>query len=107
MLGARDGNEAVVSALLVKGAEFDRADNNGSTALSLGAVNGHEAVVAALLAKGAEVDRASKVRTGRMAWFCCGASNHGRTALDYAEENGHASIVAMLTAHSSVSSAAV
>ena len=42
------GHEAAVRALLEAGADVDKADRRGSTALKLAAEKGHEAVVQAL-----------------------------------------------------------
>ena len=50
---AREGHEAVVSALLAAGVDKNAARQDGTTPLFIAAENGHEAVVSALLAAGA------------------------------------------------------
>jgi ankyrin repeat protein len=57
MVAARNGLVETARTLLAAGAEVDRADNRGGTALHLAARHGHVQVMRVLLEAGAEVDR--------------------------------------------------
>ena len=54
MLASRAGNEAMVAALLQRGASVDLQSNKGATALMVASVFNHSAVVRRLLAAGAD-----------------------------------------------------
>ena len=72
-----------MQALLARGAEIDRQDKYGWTALISASENGHQGIVKALLAAGADIDL---------------QDTNGRTALIWASENGHEGIVQALLA---------
>ena len=59
LIGAQQGYEAVVRALIEVGAHVNKATDNGVTPLYVGAQNGHEAVVRALIELGADVNMAA------------------------------------------------
>ena len=79
------GKVDVARLLLDKGAEVDRACEDGRTPLYIACQNGHVDAARLLLDKGAEVDRAMK---------------DGVTPLMIAQHQGHSSIVALLEEHS-------
>ena len=81
MGAARAGHESVVSILLAFGAQPDRADSHGSTALHLAAEFGHWKVVETLLNSG-------KVSMD--------ADGDGDTPLSMAVEGGHLGVVRLL-----------
>ena len=70
--------------LLEKGAQVDRARENGWTPLLIACQEGHADTARLLLDNGAEVDRAKE---------------DGRTPLYIAKSQGHSSVVALLEAH--------
>ena len=70
--------------MLDKGAEVDRADEDGFTPLYIACQNGHVDAARLLLEKGAEVDRATK---------------KGSTPLGIAQKKGHSAIIALLKEH--------
>ena len=83
LFAAREGHEAVVSALLSAGADKNAVRQNGAAPLYIAAENGHEAVVSALLAAGADKNA---------------AMHDGRTPLFAAAEKGHVAVVSALLA---------
>ncbi|XP_078576145.1 uncharacterized protein LOC144861899 [Branchiostoma floridae x Branchiostoma japonicum] len=78
---ARDGRVIVVQQLLKAGAEVDKADEDGTTPLSIAAQNGHLEVVQQLLNTGANVEKADK---------------DGFTPLFVAAQEGHLKILQQL-----------
>jgi hypothetical protein len=79
MLAAYHGHEAIVEALLARGARVNaRHTEEGSTALQMAARQGLGAIVAALLARGAEVNA---------------TSNTGQVPLHVAADGGHHAVV--------------
>jgi uncharacterized protein len=78
---ARAGALEVIKALLNAGAEVDRRNPSGETAIMIAALNGRRSVVEWMLSKEAQI-------------------NHpGWTPLIYAATNGHREIVALLLEH--------
>ena len=75
------GNEAMVAALLQRGASVNLQSSKGDTALMNASLLNHPAVVRQLLAAGA--DPALR-------------DEEGETAADLAESKGHAAVVALL-----------
>lgn len=72
---------SLVRLLLERGAEVDRGNTFGNTALHVAAQRGHEEMVSILLTNGALVSRKGYLR---------------KTALMYASEWGHAGVVQLL-----------
>merc|ERR1712182_58484 len=58
LIAARNGHEAVVSALIGAGADKNAARQDGATPLLVAAQDGHEAVVYALVGAGADKNAA-------------------------------------------------
>ena len=83
LLAALAGNRPAVELLLARGADIERRNPQGGTALRSAADAGHIEIVKLLLDKGAK----ASVR-----------DTFGRTPLDYAREKGHAEIVKLLIA---------
>jgi hypothetical protein len=81
LLAAEYGHAAVVSTLLIAGADISATSRLGQTALLLAAENGETAVVSALLTAGADVNAADQ-------W--------GNTALTSAARWGHTDTVSTL-----------
>ncbi len=67
--------------LIQAGADVDKTDNKGATAMMMASRNDHAAIVEALLQAGADIDK---------------AVNNGDTALIEASDRGHAAIVETL-----------
>ena len=65
MVAAEHGNKKIVELLVEYGADINRADNYGWTALSHGLENGHNEIVKLLLANGAQVNQANNCRIRR------------------------------------------
>ena len=82
---ARDGNIALVSRELSRGADVNAKDRDGATPLPWAAWAGHKQVVELLIAKGADVN--AKV------------DRHGMTPLHYAASRGHKEIAELLIAN--------
>jgi len=83
LLAALAGNRPAVELLLARGADIERRNPQGGTALRSAADAGHIEIVKLLLDKGAK----ASVR-----------DTFGRTPLDYAREKGHVEIVKLLIA---------
>lgn len=80
---AREGEAAVLRALLEQGADVDALDRHGQTAVMLAAVRGHLAAVEALVSAGAKLDVTAKYRL---------------SAAMLAAVNGHEAVVRVLAA---------
>ena len=80
-VAAKDGLVETARTLLAAGAEVDRADNSGWTALFATARFGHVQAMRVLLEAGAEVNR---------------AANNGSTALHVAAQNGQVEAIRTL-----------
>ena len=80
-LAARMGHEEVVHCLLQAGADKDKTDNDGQTAMHMAARMGHEEVVRCLLQAGADKDK---------------ADNTGKTAMHLAVMNTSVEVVRCL-----------
>ena len=78
------GNVDAARLLLDKGAEVDRANQNGATPLYIACQEGHVDAARLLLDRGAKADRATK---------------RGSTPLSIAKLKGHAAVVALLEEH--------
>ncbi len=90
-IACRRGLGAIVSQLLVAGANVDAADRGGTTPLHFACERGHEAIVSQLLAAGAAVDPTTRVVDAS------GETVHlGETPLHYACEGGFAAVAAQL-----------
>jgi ankyrin repeat protein len=74
---AYEGHVEVVENLLDQGADKDKADNDGNTALHLAAENGHFEVANVLLSWGAKLD------------LC---NNQGQTPSDIARAHDHEAV---------------
>ena len=81
MCAAYHGHSGVVELLLGRGADVDKANNDGKTALIVAAKKGNLKAVKKLLEAGANVDKVDK---------------NGKTALKLAEENFCKEIVDLL-----------
>ncbi|WP_353274418.1 ankyrin repeat domain-containing protein [Wolbachia endosymbiont (group B) of Hofmannophila pseudospretella] len=81
MIAAENGHTNIVEILLKKGADVNKKDSYGPTALHLAAKNGHTNIVEILVEKGADVN----VR-----------DHHANTVLYLATNNGHEGIVEIL-----------
>jgi len=85
LIASRNGQTAVVEALLSAGADANQATANGATALMLASQGGNASAVNALINRGADVNAKEKVK--------------GETALMIAASYGRADVVRALTAH--------
>src|SRR5207244_6655205 len=85
LVASRNGDAAMVDALLGGGADPNNATANGTTALMLAAAAGRNDAVKVLLAKGANVNAKENVK--------------GETPLTFAAAYGRADVVRELTAH--------
>ena len=83
LLACHEGHLAVTKLLLAAGADVDKADGNGSTALHQACGYGHLNMAKLLLEHGAD-----KTKT----------TNGGHTPLDLARQQGHEEIVKLLLA---------
>ena len=83
MMASSDGEEALLAALLARGASVDQQDSEGGTALQFASLECHTAVVAALLERGASVDL---------------QDNDGGTALMFASQENSPTVVRQLLA---------
>ena len=81
MRAVENGHDAVVNALLDRGAEVNTQNNYDITALMLAAYDGKVAMVEALLDRGAEIETQAK---------------NGYTALISAATQGHVEVVNIL-----------
>ena len=70
--------------MLEKGAEVNRAQNQGATPLVIACHQGHVDAVRLLLDKGADVNKADE---------------DGETPLSIAKQQGHSAVVALLEEH--------
>ena len=59
MVASHNGHAAIVEALIQAGADVNKADNNGATALMIASEDGHAATVEVLIQAGADVDKAA------------------------------------------------
>jgi hypothetical protein len=84
LCACRKGHVEVIKLLLDRGAEVDRVDSNGFTALGWACRKGHVEVIKLLLDRGAKVDR---------------AGSDGSTALRRACHGGHVEVVKLLLEH--------
>ncbi|MGH7653178.1 MAG: ankyrin repeat domain-containing protein [Gemmatimonadaceae bacterium] len=84
-IASRDGNAAVVRALLTAGADVHALTNSGATALHLAAGSGSADAVLALIEKGADVNAKE--------------SAHGQTPLVFAAEYNRADAIRVLLKH--------
>ena len=75
----------VVKVLVEKGADINKAMNDGFTPLLMASLKGHVEVVGVLVENGADINK---------------ANNDGYTPLIIAEALGHSEIVALLESHS-------
>ena len=82
-MAARNGDENVVDALIVAGADVNKADERGCTPLLRAIRNGKATVVAALIAAGADVNKANEDEC---------------TPLHFAAREGNAAVVDALIA---------
>ena len=73
-IASQNGHLDVVRLLLQKGADKDKANNNGTTPLLFASLNGHLEIVLLLLQKGADKDK---------------ANHNGMTPLFFASLQGH------------------
>ena len=78
---AEMGYVPVVRALVTKGADMNKAENDGRTPLYIASQKGHVEVVRALLDRGADINQ---------------AENEGGTPLFMASQNGHVEVVRVL-----------
>ena len=85
LIASRDGDAAMVEALLAGGADANNTTTNGTTALMFAAASGNVDAVKSLLAKGANVNTKEPVK--------------GETALTFAAANGRTAVVRELTTH--------
>lgn len=81
LVAASKGEVDTVQALITAGAEVDKSDSGGNTALMMAALRGHADVANCLLKAGASIDRACQ---------------SGFTALRLASQCGHSSVVVVL-----------
>ena len=80
-IAAYNGYAPVVRALIDRGADIDKARNNGATPLYIASQNGHVDVVRMLLEQGADIHK---------------ARDDGVTPLYIASQKGHVEVVRML-----------
>jgi ankyrin repeat protein len=85
LIASRNGDAAMLDALLASGADANNATINGTTALMLASAAGKVDAVKLLLARGADVNAKENVK--------------GETALTFAAAYGRPDVVRELTAH--------
>ena len=85
LIASRNGDAAMIDALLAGGADANNATTNGTTALMLASAAGKVDAVKRLLDKGADVNAKENVK--------------GETALTFAAAFGRTAVVRELTAH--------
>jgi ankyrin repeat protein len=85
LIASRNGDAAMIDALIGAGADANNATTNGTTALMLASAAGKVDAVKLLLAKGANVNAKENVK--------------GETALTFAAAYGRPDVVRELTAH--------
>ena len=63
MIAAQNGHHLVIAELAKHGADFNKADNEGTTPAMLAAQNGHHLVIAELAKHGANFNKANNEGT--------------------------------------------